>query len=81
MEEEENAPRRAIGGRRNTTNRGGAAGRDASPFKEEVDYDANVEERDLPRRGYRAPMRRDGDISNVKLKIPSFQGANDPDAY
>ena len=48
---------------------------------EDLAYDTDVKERQLPRRGYRAPMRCDGDISNIKLKIPSFQGRNDPNAY
>lgn len=25
--------------------------------------------------------RRDNDLGNIKIKIPSFQGKNDPEAY
>jgi len=52
-------------------------------MNEEYDFmmGRNRHKGDRRERNYRRFDRRDGSLNNIKMKIPSFQGRNDPEIY
>ena len=53
---------------------------DGGDFEDENGYDSGVINRRYGGR-YRDRNREDNNLGNIKMKIPSFQGKNDPEAY
>ena len=47
-------------------------------YEERNDYD---DRREYGRRNHGRRVEVDGDLGSIKMKIPSFQGRNDPEAY
>ena len=45
-------------------------------FEDEINCDSVVSGR-----RYGGRLREDNNLGNIKMKIPSFQGKNDPEAY
>ena len=52
-----------------------------SGFDEEEDQDSIVNNRRLGGRFGEARNRKDNNLGGIKIKIPSFQGRSDPEAY
>ena len=50
-------------------------------FDEEDDRDSIVSNRRYDGRFREARNREDNQLGSIKMKIPSFQGKNDPEAY
>ena len=50
-------------------------------FKVEIDRDSVVNSRRYEGRLREARNREDNNLGSIKMKIPSFQGKNDPEAY
>jgi len=74
--------------RRNRRNHGGSEDEDSGrenrgEMEEEYDFmmGRNRCRGDRRERNYRRFDHRDGSLSNIKMKIPSFQGRNDPEIY
>ena len=53
---------------------------DGNGFEDENDHDSAVGDRRYGGR-HRDRNREDNNFGNIKMKIPSFQGKNDPEAY
>ena len=53
---------------------------DRGDFEDENGYDSGVSNRRYGGR-HRDRNREDNNLGNIKMKIPSFQGKNDPEAY
>ena len=69
--------------RRNRRNRGGSEDEDSGrenrrEMEEEYDFMMGRNRRE---RNYRRFNHRDGSLNNIKMKIHSFQGRNDPEIY
>ena len=54
---------------------------DGGNFEDENVYDSGVSNRRYGRRHREDRNREDNNLGNIKMKIPSFQGKNDPEAY
>ena len=54
---------------------------DGNGFEDEKDHDSIVGDRRYGGRLREARNREDNNLGNIKMKIPSFQGKNDPEAY
>ena len=54
---------------------------DGNGFEDEKDHDSIVGDRRYGGRLRDARNREDNNLGNIKMKIPSFQGKNDPEAY
>jgi len=75
--------------RRNRRNHGGSEDDDdfgrenKGETEEEYDFfmDRNRHRGDRHERNHRRFDRRDGSLNNIKIKITSFQGRNDPEIY
>jgi len=74
--------------RRNRRNHGGSEDEDSGrenrrEMEEEYDFmmGRNRHRGDRRERNYRRFDHRDGSLNNIKMKIPSFQGRNDPEIY
>ena len=50
-------------------------------FEDEIDHDSVVSVRRYGGRLREARNRKDNNLGSIKMKIPSFQGKNDPEAY
>ena len=50
-------------------------------FEDEIAHDSVVSDRRYGRRHREDRNREDNNLGNIKMKIPSFQGKNDPEAY
>ena len=50
-------------------------------FEDENDHDSAVSNRRYGGRHREDRNREDNNLGNIKMKIPSFQGKNDPEAY
>ena len=53
-------------------------GYEGDDFEDEIDHDSVVSDR---RYGGRLRNREDNNLGSIKMKIPSFQGKNDPEVY
>ena len=54
---------------------------DGGDFEDENVYDSGVSNRRYGGRHREDRNREDNNLGNIKMKIPSFQGKNDPEAY
>ena len=54
---------------------------DGGDFEDENGYDSSVSNRRYGGRHREDRNRKDNNFGNIKMKIPSFQGKNDPEAY
>ena len=54
---------------------------DGGDFEDENVYDSGVSNRRYGGRRREDRNREDNNLGNIKMKIPSFQGKNDPEAY
>ena len=54
---------------------------DGNGFEDENDHDSDVGDRRYGRRHREDRNQEDNNLRNIKMKIPSFQGKNDPEAY
>ena len=54
---------------------------DIEGFKDEIDHDSTVSDRKYGGRLREARNQEDNNLGSIKMKIPSFQGKNDPEAY
>ena len=54
---------------------------DGNGFEDENDHDSAVGDRRYGGRHREARNQEDNNLRNIKMKIPSFQGKNDPEAY
>ena len=54
---------------------------DWNGFEDENDHDSAVGDRRYGGRHREARNQEDNNLRNIKMKIPSFQGKNDPEAY
>ena len=54
---------------------------DGNGFEDEKDHDSIVGDRRYGGRYREDRNREDNNLGNIKMKIPSFQGKNDPEAY
>ena len=54
---------------------------DRNGFEDENDHDSAVGDRRYEGRHREARNQEDNNLRNIKMKIPSFQGKNDPEAY
>ena len=54
---------------------------DGGDFEDENGYDSGVSNRRYGGRHKEDRNREDNNLGNIKMKIPSFQGKNDPKAY
>ena len=54
---------------------------DGGDFEDENGYDSGVSNRRYGGRHREDKNREDNNLGNIKMKIPSFQGKNDPEAY
>ena len=54
---------------------------DGNGFEDENDHDSVVGDRRYGGRHRKARNQEDNNLRNIKMKIPSFQGKNDPEAY
>ena len=54
---------------------------DGGDFENENGYDSSVSNRRYGGRHREDRNREDNNLGNIKMKIPSFQGKNDPEAY
>ena len=54
---------------------------DIGDFEDENGYDSGVSNRRYGGRHRKDRNREDNNLRNIKMKIPSFQGKNDPEAY
>jgi len=49
-------------------------------FEDEEKYDSDLEESSC-KHGKKADFRKDSNLGSIKMKIPTFQGKNDPELY
>ena len=54
---------------------------DGNGFEDENNHDSAVGDRRYGGRHREARNHEDNNLRNIKMKIPSFQGKNDPEAY
>ena len=54
---------------------------DGNDFEDENGYDSGVSNRRYGGRHRETRNQEDNNLRNIKMKIPSFQGKNDPEAY
>ena len=56
-------------------------GYEGDGFEDEIDLDSVVSDRRYGWRLREARNREDNNLDSIKMKIPSFQGKNDPKIY
>ena len=56
-------------------------GYEGDGFEDEIDNDSVVSDRRYGGRLREAMNREDNNLDSIKMKIPSFQGKNDPEVY
>ena len=54
---------------------------DGNGFEDENDHDSAIGDRRYGGRHREARNQKDNNLRNIKMKISSFQGKNDPEAY
>ena len=56
-------------------------GYEGDGFEDEIDHDSVVSNKRYGSRLREARNREDNNLDSIKMKIPSFQGKNDPEIY